>query len=237
MSNKKQKDNDNEMSENSMNEILFSEETQEKESKDSKKKSKRLNTSSTQESGSGSPGEARKIKPTPPDATGYVRLTESGKLKVNTKAVALENKNLKANMGIMQDEIIALRSQLEKSKSPGSQPDPSPAKDLSITEGLEGALSKSQFDTMLKFIGEQVRIYQESQSTAKSGKEMISTAPSLDLDAPGPSRVAFSHTGLAEKSFAKHSHKDIVGSSLGDGSGDDLDVTESMDGHNEDIIG
>ena len=236
MASKKQKDNDHEMSENSVNEILFSEETQEKESKDSKKKPKRLTTSSTQESGSGSPGEAQKIKPTPPDATGYVRLTESGKLKVNTKAVALENKSLKASMGIMQDEIIALRSQLEKSKSPGSQPDPSPA-NLSITEGLEGALSKSQFDTMLKFIGEQVRIYQESQSTAKSGKEMISTAPSLDLEAPGPSRVASSHTGLAEKSFAKHSHKDIVGSSLGDGSGDDLDVTDSMDGYEEDIIG
>ena len=234
MASKNQKDTHNEMSENSVNEILFAEETQ---SKKAKKESKRLTTSSTQESGSGSPGEARKIKPTPPDATGYVRLTDSGKLKVNTKAVALENKNLKANMGIMQDEIIALRSQLEKSKSPGSQPDPSPAKDLSITEGLEGALSKSQFDTMLKFIGNQVRIYQDSQSAAKSGKEMISTAPSLDLEAPGPSRVASSHTGLAEKSLAKPSHKNILGSLLGDGSEDDLDVTESTDGHNEDIIG
>ena len=98
-------------------------------------------------------------------------------------------------------------------------------------------MSKSQFDTLLNFVGDQVRIYQESQSAAKSGKEMISTAPSLDLEAPGPSRVVSSHTGLAEKSFAKPSHKNILGSLLGDGSEDDLDVTESTDGHDEDIIG
>ena len=68
---------------------------------------------------------------------------------------------------------------------------------------------------MLKFIGNQVRIYQDSQSAAKSGKEMISTAPSLDLEAPGPSRVASSHIGSAEKGFAIPSHENIVGSSLG----------------------
>ena len=237
MSNKKQKDNDNEMSENSVNEILFSEETQEKESKDSKKKSKRLITSSTQESGPGSLGESRMINPTPPDATGLVRLTESGKLKIDTKAIAIENKTLKASMEVLQDEIVALRSQLvERSKSPRSQPDPSPSKDLSTTEGLEGALSHIQFDKLLNFVGDQVRIYQESQSAAKSGKKTISKAPSLDLEAPGPSRIVSSHTGSAEKSVAKPSHKDIVGSSLGDGSGDDMDITLD-DRADDDFIG
>ena len=237
MSNKKQKDNDNEMSENSVNEILFSEETQEKESKDSKKKSKRLITSSTQESGSGSPGEPRKMKPTPPDATGLVRIDkESGKLKVDTKAVALENKKLKANEFALQDQIVALRAQLDMYESPGGQPDPSPPNDLPIPGGLEGALSKNQFETMLKFIDTQVRTYQDSQSASKVGKEMVSTAPSLDLDAPSTSRIS-SHTGLAEKSFAKPSHKNILGSLLGDGAEEDLDVTESTDGHDEDIIG
>ena len=234
MSNKKQKDTDQEMSENSVNEILFAEETP---SKKPKKDSKRLTTSSTQESGSGSLGETRMINPTPPDATGLVRITESGKLKIDTKAIAQENKTLKASMGVLQDELVALRSQLEEmSKSPRSHPDPSPAKDLSITEGLEGALSQSQFDKLLNFVGDQVRIYQESQSAAKSGKKIISKAPSLDLEAPGPSRLVSSHTGSAEKSFAKPSHKDIVGSSLGDGSGDDLDVTLD-DQADEDIIG
>ena len=43
--------------------------------------------------------------------------------------------------------------------------------------------------------------------------------------------------GSAEKSFAKPSHKDIVGSSLGDGSGDDLDDV-TLDGQaDEDVIG
>ena len=74
MSNKKQKDTDQEMSENSVNEILFAEETP---SKKPKKDSKRLTTSSTQESGSGSLGEARIAKdavifPTPPDAFALV---------------------------------------------------------------------------------------------------------------------------------------------------------------------
>ena len=90
---------------------------------------------------------------------------------------------------------------------------------------------------MLKFIGNQVRIYQDSQSAAKSGKEMISTAPSLDLETPGPSRNASSHTSLTEKSFYKSSHKNILGSLIGDGSEADLDVLESTDGYDEDIIG
>ena len=233
MASKKQKDNDHEMSENSVNEILFSEE---KESKDSKKKSKRLITSSTQESGSGSPGETPKMKPTPPDATGLVRIDKEGKLRVDTKAVALENKKLKANEVALQDQIVALRAQLDMYESPGDQPDPSPPNDLPIPGGLEGALSKSQFETMLKFIDNQVRIYQDSQSASKVGKEMVSTAPSLDLDAPSTSRIS-SHTGLAEKSCTKPSHKNILGILLGDGSEEDLDVTESTDGHDEDIIG
>ena len=240
MSNKKQKETDNEMSENSVNEILFAEDTQSKP-----KKSKRLTTSSTQEAGTGSPGETRMINPTPPDATGYVRTSPEGKLRIDTKAVALENKALKTSMGVLRgerdslyDELVSLRSQLEKSKNPGSHPVPSPAKDLSITDGLEGALSKSQFDTMLTFIGEQVRIYQDSQAAAKSGKEIVSTTP-LDPEAPGPSRVASPHIGLADKSSAKSSHKDMMGSSLGDGSEDDMDDgTLSMDvGAYEDVIG
>ena len=90
---------------------------------------------------------------------------------------------------------------------------------------------------MLSFIGEQVKIYQDSQSAAKSRKELISKDPSLDLETPGPSRIASYHSGLAEKSCSKSSHKDNVGSLFRDGSGDDLDITDSMDGHNEDIIG
>ena len=58
----------------------------------------------------------------------------------------------------------------------------------------------------------------------------------MDLEAPGPSRVASSHIGSAEKSFAKPSHKNIVGSSLGDGSGDDLDDV-TLDGQTDDVIG
>ena len=46
------------------------------------------------------------------------------------------------------------------------------------------------------------------------GRDVLDS-PSLDLEAPGPSRVASSHIGSAEKGFAKPSHENIVGSSLG----------------------
>merc|ERR1712215_303406 len=89
---------------------------------------------------------------TPPDHTGLVRVTEKGKLRIDTKAIAQENKILKASMGALQDEVIALRSQLEEmSKSPRSHPDPSPAKDLLITEGLERVVCQSQYDSLCEF--------------------------------------------------------------------------------------
>ena len=90
---------------------------------------------------------------------------------------------------------------------------------------------------MLTFIGEQVKIYQDAQAAAKRLELKKILDPSLNLEAPSLSRAASYQSGLAEKSCSKSSHKDIVGSLLGDGSGDDLDITESMDGHNEDIIG
>ena len=164
------------------------------------------------------------IIPTPPDASALVRCTEKGKLFLDTKAIAQENKTLKAGnskmlieVGALQDEVIALRSQLEElSKSPRSQPDPSPAKDL-LTEGLERVLCKSQFDTLCSFVADQVH------SAVKSGKEIISPVPSLPSEVPGPSRVVSSQMGSTGKSFAKPSSRDILGSSLGDGSEDDLD--------------
>ena len=126
----KSKHSDQEMSESSVKEILFAKKNS---SKKSKKESNTLATSSAQESGSGSLGEARMVIPTPPDATALVRITEKGKLHLDTKAIAQENKTLK-------DEVLALRSQLEElSKSPRSQPDPSPARDP-LTEGLERVL-------------------------------------------------------------------------------------------------
>ena len=236
MSDKQNKDSD--MNENSVNKILLEDEIQEtqaKENKDTKKKTKRLSTSSTQEAGSGSPGKTRKkpkIIHTPPDATGLVRIDkESGTLIVDTKAVALENKKLKTNEGILQDQIVALRAELDKYEHTGSQPDSSPTNNLPISGGLEG-FSKSQYDNMLTFIGEQVKMYQDAQAAAKRLELKKILDPSLDLEAPSHSRAASYQSGLAEKSCSKSSHKDIMGSSLneGDGSGDELDITGDIIG-------
>ena len=241
MSNKQDKDFD--MSENSVSKILLEDEIQEtqgKDSKDTKRKPKRLSTSSTQEAGSGSPGKTRKkpkIIHTPSDATGLVRMDkETGTLKIDSKAVALENKKLKAQEGILEDRIVALKAQIASYKNPGSQAVPSPPCDPLMSGGLAGALSTSQFNEMISVIGEQVKLYQDTQSAPKPKKKLPSKAPSVDPEAPGPSsRIASLTSGLTGKSFSKARFKDMMDSSFGDD--DDLDIMGSVDDHNEDIIG
>ena len=230
MSNKKQTDSVQEMSDSSVKEILFAEENPSK-----KPKKPKLTTSSAQVSGSGSLGETRKVIPTPPDATALVRCTEKGKLGFDTKAIAQENKTLKADVGILQDEIIALRSQLEEqrkelSKSPRSQPEPSPAKDL-FPEGLDKVLCKSQLDILCDFVAD------KCTQAVLSGKEVTSPVPSLPSEAPGPSRVVSSQIGSTGKSVANPSPKDILGSSLGDGSEGDQDDFDILDGGESDQVG
>ena len=240
MSDKQNKDSD--MNENSVSKILLEDEIQEtqgKDSKDTKRKPKRLSTSSTQEAGSGSPGKTRKkpkIIHTPSDATGLVRIDkETGTLKIDSKAVALENKKLKAQEGILEDRIVALKAQIASYKNPGSQAVPSPPCDPLMSGGLAGNLSTSQFNDMISIIGEQVKLYQDTQSAAKSKKELTSKAPSVDPEAPGPSsRIASLTSGLTGKSFSKARFKDMMDSSFGDD--DDLDIMGSVDDHNEDII-
>ena len=115
---KKQMDSLQEISDSNVQEILFDKKPSSKKSR----KSDKLTTSSAQESGSDSLGEARMVIPTPPDATALVKVNAEGKLHFVTRAIAQENRELK-------DEVLALRSRLEElSRSPRSHPDPSPAK-------------------------------------------------------------------------------------------------------------
>ena len=202
---KKQMDSLQEISDSNVQEILFDKKPSSKKSR----KSDKLTTSSAQESGSDSLGEARMVIPTPPDATALVRVNDEGKLHFDTKAIAQENRELK-------DEVLALRSRLEElSRSPRSHPDPSPARDP-LTEGLERVLCQSQFDSLCKFVAEQVH------SAVKSGKEVISI-PSLPSEAPSSSRMASPQEGSFGKNLEKPSPRDILGSSIGDGSEDDLE--------------
>ena len=135
---------------------------------------------------------------------------------------------------MLEDTIVALRAQLAIYENPGSQAAPSSPFDPSMSGELAGALSTSQFNDMISIIGEQVKLYQDTQSAARPRKELNSKAPSVDPEAPGPSSRTVSHlSGLAGKSRSKVR----MDSSLGNDSGDDLDITGSMDDHNEDIIG
>ena len=129
---KKQMDSLQEISDSNVQEILLDKKPSSKKSR----KSDKLTTSSAQESGSDSLGEARMVIPTPPDATALVKVNAEGKLHFVTRAIAQENRELK-------DEVLALRSRLEElSRSPRSHPDPSPARDP-LTEGLERVLYQS----------------------------------------------------------------------------------------------
>ena len=127
---------------------------------------------------------------------------------------------------------LLLKSELESLKNPGSHPVPDPPKDpIAKTGGPAGALSKDQYEGLLDYIGEQVKLYQDAQAAARSkGKETASESP-LDPEAPGPSGAGSPHIGLAAKSSSKSSRKDIVGSSIGgDDTDDDMDDgTGSMD--------
>ena len=150
--------------------------------------------------------------------------------------MALENKKLKANEGILQDEIVALRPQLATYENPGSQAVPSPPCDPLMSGGLAGALSSSQFNDMISIIGEQVKLYQDTQSAPKPKKKLPSKAPSVDPKAPGPSnRIASINSGPAGKSRSTASYKNLRDSLRA--LGDDLDNTGSVDDHHEDILG
>ena len=77
------------------------------------------------------------------------------------------------------------------------------------TGGPAGALSKDQYEGLLDYIGEQVKLYQDAQAAARSkGKETASESP-LDPEAPGPSGAGAPHIGLAVKRFSKPSLKDL----------------------------
>ena len=209
---KKQVDSLQEISDSNLQEILLPK-PKGNMNKKARKDTDMLATSSAQESGSDSVGEAHLVKPTPSDAHALLKVDAKGKLQFSTKAIAKENKELK-------EKIMALQSQLEEaSKSPRIQPDPSPAKD-SLTEGLERFLSKDQFDTFCKYVGDQVA------ASVKSGRESGDIVPPvlpLLSDAPGPSKAVSSQVGTSGKKSARVSQKDILGTSMGpDDSEDDL---------------
>ena len=154
----------------------------------------------------------------------------------NSKAVALENKKRREKEQVLEDTIVALRAQLAIYKNPGSQAAPSSPFDPSMSGELAGALSTSQYNDMLSYIGEQVKLYQDTQTASKLKKKLPSKAPSVDPKAPGPSnRIASINSGLAGKNRSTASFKRLR-DSLRD-AGDDLDINGSEDDHQEDILG
>ena len=226
--------------------ILFDDETKEpkrKEPKDEKKKSKstRLTTSPT--SGSG-PSKTRKIieapskekpkiNPTPLDATGIVKLNKNkkGTLEIDTKAIAEENKRRKDKEGLLEEQIVALRAELEKSKNTGSQPiTPSPVPASPDHTGL-GDFSKSQIDFMQTLFGNQLKMYHEAQAAIEKLKLKKATS---DLKAPGRKTAAANKATRAEKSSSNSSLGDVMGSFLSDGDGTD---DEEMGGSKDDQDG
>ena len=249
MSNRKGKDSDHQsidrISTKSIKRILFDEETKEtqsKESKDAKKKSKSTRLSTSPTLGSGSPSKARKKivappkeKPkmihTPLDATGIVKLNKKGTLEIDTKDIAEENKRRKDREGLLEEQIVALRAELEKCKNTGSQPiTPSPVPASPDHTGL-GDFSKSQIDFMQTLFGNQLKMYHEAQAAIEKLKLKKATS---DLKAPGRKTAAANKSTRAEKSSSNSSLGDVMGSFLSDGDGTD---DEEMGGSKDDQDG
>ena len=151
------------------------------------------------------------VIPTPPDATALVKVNAKGKLHFDTKAIAQENRELK-------DEVLALRSQLEElSKSPRSHPDPSPARDLLITEGLERVLCQSQYDSLCEFWLSKFTLQLEW------GKRLSLQFPlclQMFLDLAGLYPLRMAHL---ERIWLIPVFETVWGMSFGDGSEDDLE--------------
>ena len=86
---------------------------------------------------------------------------KSGTLEIDTKAISEENKIRKDREGLLEEQIVALRAELEKCKNTGSQPiTPSPVPASPDHTGL-GDFSKSQIDWRT------IIIYQDVQAAAE----------------------------------------------------------------------
>ena len=162
-------------------------------------------------------------------------IKKSGTLEIDTKAISEENKIRKDREGLLEEQIVALKAELEKCKNSGSQPTtPSPAPESPDHAGL-GDFSKSQIDFMQTLFGEQLKMYHEAQAAAEKLKLKKAT---LDLKAPGRSTAAAYKTALAEKTCSKSSLRDAMGPIPSDGDGtDDEDISGYKDDENGDDTG
>ena len=186
-----------------------------------KNKKEKATTSSPPESRSDSQGSSKKIIPTPPDADAFVRY-DKGKIVLDTRAISEQNK-LVMDKKILTDEVVSLRARVEELslKSSGSQPVPTPSKDLLTTEGLERAHSNSSnnsMDALFRFVADKM-------CSAVSTGEVVLPIPSLPYETSGPSKKVSPQDVESNRSSVRSCARDILGSSMGEASGDELDIT------------
>ena len=185
-----------------------------------KNKKDKATTSSPIESGSDSQGSNSKVAPTPPRSGAFVRYDEKGKIILDARAVSEENKLLTSEKKMLTDEVVSLRARVEELslRGPGSQPVPTPSRNLSITEGLERAQGDSSMDALFKFVAK------EMCSAVSTGKVVL-PIPSLPLETSGPSKKVSPQDVESIRSSVRSSTRDILGSSMGEASGDELDIS------------
>ena len=158
---------------------------------------------------------------------------KSGTLEIDTKAIFEENKIRKDREGLLEEQIVALKAELEKCKKSGSQSTtPSPVPASPDHTGL-GDFSKSQIDFMQTLFGNQLKIYHEEQAAIEKLKLKYATS---DLKAPGRKTAAAIKSTLAEKSSSNSSLRDVMGYALSDGDGTDVEeLGGSVDDQDEDV--
>ena len=190
-----------------------------------KNKKDKVTTSSPIESGSDSQGSNSKVAPTPPRSGAFVRHDGKGKIVLDARAVSEENKLLTSEKKLLTDEVVSLRARVEELslRGPGSQPVPTPSKHLLIPEGLERAQSDSSMDALFEFMANKM-------CSAVSTGKVVLPVPSLPLETSSHGRKVSHQDGESSRGSVRSSARDMLGSSMGEPSVDDLDFSLEDEG-------
>ena len=185
-----------------------------------KNKKDKTTTSSPIESGSDSQGSSSKSSSSPPRSQAFVRHDAKGKIVLDARTVSEENKQLTNEKKVLTDEVVSLRARVEELslRGPGSHPVPPPSKHLLISEGLERAQSDNSMEALFEFMANRM-------CSAVSTGKVVLPIPSLPLETSGPSKKVSPQDVESIRSSVRSSTRDILGSSMGEASVDELDIS------------
>ena len=190
-----------------------------------KNKKDKTTTSSPIESGSDSQGSSSKSSSSPPRSQAFVRHDAKGKIVLDARTVSEENKQLTNEKRVLTDEVVSLRARVEELslRGPGSHPVPPPSKHLLISEGLERAQSDNSMEALFEFMANRM-------CSAVSTGKVVLPVPSLPLETSSHGRKVSHQDAESTRGSFRSTARDVVGSSMGEPSVDELDLSLEDEG-------